>query len=330
MGPKRTVTITGAAGQVAGYLIPMIASGSLYGENISIDLRLLDIEAKMKNLYGIAMEIQDSAYPLIENITVTCNYEVAFDNTDTAILIGASPRVKGMKRSDLLINNYSIFEEQGKILNKVASKDIKILVVGNPANTNCFITLKNAQDIPKERFSAMTFLDSNRAFSILAKKANVNANDIENIILWGNHGESIYPDVEHAYINDKTVREYITDSNWLENEFIDIVRNRGTEIINYKGLSSGISAAKAIIDNIKCFENPSKKNKWFSSAVLSDGSYGIDEELVFSFPIKSFGQNKYKIVDNLVLNDFEKSQINQSIDQLKYEKGILKSYFNFE
>ena len=189
MKNSKIVTITGAAGQVASYLIPMIASGNLYGKNTNIELRLLDLEEKKEYLYGYAMEIDDCAYPLIESIIVTSDYEEAFENTDVAVLIGAKPRVKGMKRSDLLISNYNIFQNQGKILNEVASKDVRVMVVGNPANTNCLVTMKNAPDIPTERFSSMTFLDSNRAYSILAKKIKVKTKAIENIILWGNHGE---------------------------------------------------------------------------------------------------------------------------------------------
>jgi len=322
MSNRICICITGAAGQVANNLIPYIAGGHIYGEK-KIILKLLDIPEKLDVLKGIKLEIEDSCYKAIEDVIVTDKATEAFSGVNRAILIGGKPRRKGMTRSDLLLDNAKIFEEHGKILNELAEEDIHVLVVANPSNTNCYIAMKNAPNIPKNRFSALSYLDLNRAYNIVSKKVDVEVEKIENIIIWGNHGESIFPDVEHAHIDKRNAKEVIGDDDWVYNEFKDCIKKRGSEIISYKGISSGFSASKAIIDHLRNYEFKTESNKWFCAAIPSDGSYGVRKDLVFSMPIISYGEGQYSIVKDLNISDITKTHIKNSIDELEQEIEIV-------
>ena len=325
MSETIVVTITGAAGQVAARVITSIASGEVYGQNKNIILKLLETPAILNNLKPILMELEDCCYSGLKKIIITDNPYEAFENSNRSILIGAKPRKTGMKRSDLIKDNVLIFKEQGHILNEVAADDIRILVVGNPANTNCYVAMNNAPDIPKERFSALTSLDQNRAYSLLASKAKVSPDDIKKVVVWGNHGEFIYPDVENAIINGINAIHYINDNEWIFNNYVTMVRNRGSEIIDIKGSSTSLSASKAVIDHIKNFESNTPFNNWFCAAVPSDGSYGIDKDLIFSFPLTNRGQIEYKIVNDIGLSNRTIYNIKESINAIKKEIEIANS-----
>ncbi|OQY48129.1 MAG: malate dehydrogenase [Anaerolineaceae bacterium 4572_78] len=317
------VAITGAAGDVGYALLFRLASGDVFGHDTKIALHLMEIPPVLPMLKGVAMELDDCTFPLLDNIVITDDPEVAFDGINWALLIGAKPRSKGMLRGDLIRENAPIFVAQGRALSK-ASDDVRIAVVGNPANTNALIASRNAQDIPSSRFTAMTFLDMNRAYSQLAKKASVNFEEISRITIWGNHSATQYPDAEHGTINGKPLTDVITDIEWLRGEFITSVRKRGTEIIQARGLSSSASAANALINHVQCFEAKTPDGEWFSAAISSDGSYGIDEGLIFSFPIVSDGKMGYSIVQGLELNDFANEKINITLEELKKEKSIVE------
>lgn len=310
------VCITGAAGQVASYLIPLVADGGVF-KGKKIHLRLLDIEEKIDYLKGLKMEIEDSCYDVIEDVIVTSKEEVAFKNCHRAILIGGKPRGKGMTRADLLRDNAKIFANQGKVINDVADKDVKVLVVANPSNTNCYIVSKNAPSIDSKNFSALSFLDLNRAYDLLAKGLNTPTCNIEDVIIWGNHGETVVPDYEHVKINGELLsnryKEFDIDCDSIK----EYIKKRGSEIIKFKGRSSGFSAAKAIADHLRNFEYAN--DKMICAAVKSDGSYGVREGVVFSFPIKSKGNGEYEIISNLNLSDRIKKLIHLSERELLEE-----------
>lgn len=315
------VAVTGAAGQIGYSLLFRLASGEIFGSDTKISLQLLEITPALPALEGVVMELDDCAFPLLENVVVTDNAETAFDGVNWALLVGSKPRGAGMERSDLIRENGPIFVGQGRALNKAAA-DARVLVVGNPANTNCLIAMSNS-DLPNERFSAMTRLDQNRAYSQLAQKAGVPVSAVSNVTIWGNHSATQYPDAENARINGKPAIEVITDQDWLRGEFIATVQKRGAAIIAARGKSSAASAANAALDHVMSFESKTPKDHWFSAAVRSDGSYGIEEGLMFSFPITSDGAGGYSIVQGLTWSNFAKEKIAISEKELKDERSVV-------
>lgn len=315
------VAVTGAAGQIGYSLLFRLASGEIFGSDTKISLQLLEITPALPALEGVVMELDDCAFPLLENVVVTDNAETAFDGVNWALLVGSKPRGAGMERSDLIRENGPIFVGQGRALNKAAA-DARVLVVGNPANTNCLIAMSNS-DLPNERFSAMTRLDQNRAYSQLAQKAGVPVSAVSNVTIWGNHSATQYPDAENARINGKPAIEVIADHDWLRGEFIATVQKRGAAIIAARGKSSAASAANAALDHVMSFESKTPKDHWFSAAVRSDGSYGIEEGLMFSFPITSDGAGGYSIVQGLTWSNFAKEKIAISEKELKDERSVV-------
>jgi malate dehydrogenase len=316
------VAVTGAAGQIGYAILPRLASGEVFGPDVKVDLHLLEITPVLPALEGVVMELNDCAFPNLNNIIVTDKAETAFDGINWALFIGSKPRSKGMERGDLIRENGPIFVGQGKALSKAAS-DVRVAVVGNPANTNCLIAMNNAKDIPNNRFSALTRLDQNRAYAQLAQKAGVTVNDISNVTIWGNHSATQYPDAENAKINGKPAMEVITDHDWLRGEFISTVQKRGAAIITARGLSSAMSAANAALDHVKSFQYQTAAGNWFSAAVPSDGSYGIDEGLIFSFPITSDGAGGYTIVQGLSMSAFAQEKVQATLDELREEKAVV-------
>ena len=316
------VAVTGAAGQIGYAILPRLASGEVFGHDTKIDLHLLEITPVLPALEGVVMELDDCAFPQLNNIVVTDDANVAFDDVNWALLIGSKPRSQGMERGDLIRENGPIFVGQGKALERAAS-DIRVAVIGNPANTNCLIAMNNARDIPNERFSALTRLDQNRAYAQLAQKADVTVNDVSNVTIWGNHSATQYPDAENAKINGKPAMEVITDHDWLRGEFITTVQKRGAAIIAARGLSSAMSAANAALDHVKSFLSKTPDGDWFSAAVPSDGSYGIDEGLIFSFPLTSDGAGSYAIVQDLPWSDFAQKKIAATLAELRDEKAVV-------
>jgi malate dehydrogenase len=319
---SKTITITGAAGQIGYQLAFRIASGQLLGIKEKINLNLLEITPALDALNGVAMELEDCAFSSLEAITVTDDPKVAFTDTDFAFLVGAKPRGPGMERSDLLIGNAAIFSTQGKALNTQASRDVKVLVVGNPANTNALIAMSNAPELKSNSFTAMMRLDHNRAIAQLANKANVHSSEIKQMIIWGNHSTTQYPDINHALIGGKRVNELV-DHEWIKNEFIPKVQVRGAAIIKARGLSSAASAASAAIDHMNNWELGTTDNDWVSMAIPSDGSYGISEGIIYSFPV-TCSNGQYKIVQGLEIDDFSREAMNASESELLEEKEAVK------
>ncbi len=323
MPNKVTVAVTGAAGQIGYSLLPRLASGEVFGSETHVSLRLLEIPPAMKALQGVVMELDDCAFPLLDKIDISDNAEEAFDGVNWALLVGSKPRGPGMERGDLIKENGPIFVGQGKALSARAADDVRVLVVGNPANTNCLIAMHNARDIPNERFSAMTRLDQNRAMAQLAGKAGVAVSDVTNMTIWGNHSATQYPDAENARIKGKPVSEFIGHVSWLRGEFIETVQKRGAAIIQARGLSSAASAASAALDHVKSYLKATQDGDWFSAAVPSNGSYGIDEGLLFSFPVTSDGQCNYSIVEGLAWSDFAKEKIAATTKELQTERQVV-------
>ncbi len=317
-----TITITGAAGQIGYQLAFRIASGQLLGPDQKIKLKLLEIPPVLEALKGVAMELDDCAFPCLESITATDDVSMAFDDAEYAFLVGAKPRGPGMERSDLLIGNAEIFSIQGKAINTYANHNIKVLVIGNPANTNALITMSNAPNIDPKLFTAMTRLDHNRALAQLARKTQTHVRDIKKLIIWGNHSTTQYPDINHTTINDQSTLEQV-DQNWIENIFIPTVQNRGAEIIQARGLSSAASAASAAIDHVKDWTFGSADNDWVSMAVPSDGSYGIAEGIVYSFPVVC-ANGSYEIVQGLDINEFSQACMNTTETELLRERKTIE------
>ncbi|GAB2853584.1 malate dehydrogenase [Lentzea rhizosphaerae] len=314
------VTVTGAAGQIGYALLFRIASGHLLGPDTPVNLRLLEITPALKAAEGTAMELDDCAFPLLKGITITDDAKTAFDGVNVALLVGARPRTKGMERGDLLEANGGIFKPQGEAINAGAADDVKVLVVGNPANTNALIAQQHAPDVPRERFTAMTRLDHNRALSQLAKKLGVAVTDIQNMTIWGNHSATQYPDLFHAKVGDKTAAEAVNDQAWLENDFIPTVAKRGAAIIEARGASSAASAANAAIDHIYDWVNGTE---WTSMAIPSDGSYGVPEGIISSFPVKCSG-GSYEIIQGLEIDEFSRARIDASVAELVEERDAVK------
>lgn len=315
------VAVTGAAGQIGYSLLFRLASGEVFGADTKVSLHLLEITPALPALNGVVMELNDCAFPLLDDVVVTDNPEVAFDGVSWALLVGSKPRGAGMERGDLIRENGPIFVGQGRALNKAAD-DARVLVVGNPANTNCLIAMNNS-DLPNNRFSALTRLDQNRAYAQLAQKAGVPVSGVRNVTIWGNHSATQYPDAENAMINGKPAMDVITDQDWLRGAFITTVQKRGAAIIAARGLSSAASAANAALDHVKSFETETPGGHWFSAAVPSDGSYGIEEGLIFSFPITSDGAGGYTIVQGLSWSDFAREKVALTENELKEEKAVV-------
>jgi malate dehydrogenase len=313
------VAVTGAAGQIGYSLLFRLASGSLLGPDRPIELRLLEIEPALKALEGVVMELDDCAFPLLSGVQIGADPNKIFDGVNLALLVGARPRGPGMERGDLLEANGAIFTAQGKALNSVAADDIRIGVTGNPANTNALIAMSNAPDIPRERFSALTRLDHNRAISQLAHKTGADVSDIKKITIWGNHSATQYPDIFHAEVKGKNAAEVVNDQSWIENDFIPTVAKRGAAIIDARGASSAASAASATVDAARDWLLGSPVDDWVSMAVVSDGSYGVPEGLISSFPVTTKDGN-WTIVTGLDIDDFSRSRIDKSTAELADER----------
>jgi malate dehydrogenase len=317
------VAVTGAAGQIGYALLPRLANGEVFGLDTTVDLHLLEITPALPALDGVVMEMNDCAFPLLGNIVVTDDAKTAFDGANWVLMVGAKPRGKGMERGDLIRENGPIFVGQGQAINERAAGDVRVVVVGNPANTNCLIAMNNAPDVPKERFSALTRLDQNRAYAQLAAKAGVTVNDVSNVTIWGNHSATQYPDAENARINGRPVYDVISDHEWLRGGFISTVQKRGAAVIQARGKSSAMSAANAALDQVRSFLHETGEGGWFSAAVPSDGSYNIDEGLIFSFPLTSDGQGTYSIVQGLSLSDFAQEKVQATLQELRNERDTV-------
>ncbi|MEU4572031.1 malate dehydrogenase [Nonomuraea sp. NPDC023979] len=313
------VTVTGAAGQIGYALLFRIASGQLLGPDVPVKLSLLEIPQAVKAAEGTAMELDDCAFPLLSDIEISDDPNVAFAGANVALLVGAMPRKAGMERGDLLGANGGIFGPQGKAINDHAADDIRVLVVGNPANTNALIAQQNAPDVPAERFTAMTRLDHNRALSQLAAKLQVPVSDIRNMTIWGNHSATQYPDLFHAEVGGKVAAEQV-DGEWLRETFIPTVAKRGAAIIEARGASSAASAANAAIDHVHDWVNGTE---WTSAAVVSDGSYGVPEGLISSFPVRSAG-GRYEIIQGLEIDAFSRERIDASVRELAEERDAVR------
>jgi malate dehydrogenase len=316
------VAVTGAAGQICYSLLFRIASGSLLGPDQPVELRLLEITPALKALEGVVMELDDCAFPLLSKVEIGDDANKVFDGVNLAMLVGARPRTAGMERGDLLSANGAIFTAQGKALNAVAADDIKVLVTGNPANTNALIAATNAPDIPNERFNALTRLDHNRASTQLAQKAGVAVDAVSHVTIWGNHSATQYPDVFHAQIEGQNAAERINDQAWIEEYFIPTVAKRGAAIIAARGSSSAASAANATVEHMHDWVLGTPAGQWTSAAVPSDGSYGVPEGLISSFPV-TFAGGKYEIVQGLELNAFSRAKIDASVAELADERAAV-------
>jgi malate dehydrogenase len=318
------VAITGAAGQIGYSLLFRIASGAAFGPNQPVILHLIEIpnEKAMAALQGVCMELEDCAFPLLKGIVPTSNLEAGFKGVNWALLVGAVPRKAGMERKDLLGINGKIFTGQGNAIARHAASDVRVLVVGNPCNTNSLIAANNAPGVPKNRFFAMTALDENRAKTQLAQKAGEDVTAVSNLAIWGNHSATMFPDFFNARINGRPVPEVISHREWLEKDFISIVQQRGAAIIKARGLSSAASAANAACNTVYKLSHPTPAGDWFSVSVCSDGSYGIEKGLIFSYPIRSNGTD-FEIVQNMPLNDFSQAKIAATEAELKEEKSLV-------
>ena len=317
------VTVTGAAGQIGYALLPRIASGQLLGPETTVELRLLEITPAMQALEGVVMELDDSAFPLLESVETSDDPNVAFDGANVALLVGARPRTKGMERADLLEANGGIFKPQGQAINDHAADDVKVLVVGNPANTNCLIAMAHAPDVPSERFTSMMRLDHNRAKAQLGKKVGSHVRDVRRMTVWGNHSTTQYPDISHALVGDTPATELVTERDWIENDFIPTVAKRGAAIIEARGASSAKSAASAAIDHVHDWVLGTPDGDWVSMGIPSDGSYDIEEGLICGFPCTCSG-GEWQIVQDLEIDDFSRERIDASVNELESERDAVK------
>jgi malate dehydrogenase len=317
------VAVTGAAGQIGYALLFRIASGQMLGPDTPVHLSLLEIPQAVKAAEGTAMELDDCAFPQLVGIDINDDPKAAFDGASVALLVGARPRTKGMERGDLLEANGGIFRPQGQAINDHAADDVRVLVVGNPANTNALIAMSNAPDVPRERFTAMTRLDHNRAISQVAKKAGAAVSDVTHMTIWGNHSATQYPDVFHAKVGGRNAAEVVDDREWIESDFIPTVAKRGAAIIEARGASSAASAANAAIDHVRDWVLGSADGDWVSMAVRSDGSYGVEEGIVSSFPCTT-ADGEWSIVQGLEIDDFSRSRIDASVRELADERDAVK------
>lgn len=323
MSKRVKVAVTGPAGQIGYALLFRIASGQVFGPDVEVDLHLLEIPQALPALRGVAMELEDCAFPLLRNIVMSDDPNVAMKDINWAYLVGSVPRKKGMERSDLLKINGGIFTVQGKAISDHAASDARIFVVGNPCNTNCLIAMNNAPDVPNDRFYAMTRLDENRAKAQLATKAGVPVADVSQMVIWGNHSSTQYPDFYHAKIQGKSAVDVINDEPWLTQEFIPVVQQRGAAIIEARGASSAASAANAAIDSGYSLLNDTPADDFYSVCRCSQGEYGIDEGLIFSFPCVT-KQGKSEVVMGLEHNDFGQEKIQATLDELRHERDAVK------
>jgi malate dehydrogenase len=317
------VAVTGAAGQIGYAILFRIASGEMLGADTPVHLSLLEIPAAVKAAEGTAMELDDCAFPLLSGVDIYDDPNQAFDGVNVALLVGARPRSKGMERGDLLEANGGIFKPQGEALNAHAASDVKILVVGNPANTNCLIAQSNAPDIPRQRFTAMMRLDHNRAIAQVAGKTGVAISDVSNMTIWGNHSATQYPDVFHAKVNGQNAVEAIGDREWIEGDFIPTVQKRGAAIIEARGASSAASAANAAIDHVRDWVRGTPDGDWVSMAIPSDGTYGIGEGIFAGHPVTCQG-GEYTVVEGLDVDEFSRSRIDASVKELNEERDAVK------
>ena len=315
------VTVTGAAGQIGYQLIFRIASGQLLGPDRPVVLRLLEIEPAMKALDGVVMELDDCAFPLLADVVATSDLATAFDGTSWALLVGALPRKQGMERRDLLSSNGGIFRPQGQAIAAHAADDVRVLVVGNPCNTNCLIARSNAPEVPDERWFAMTRLDQNRAQSQLARRAGVPVSEVTNLAIWGNHSTTQFPDFTNARISGRPAQEVIGDRGWLETEFLATVQKRGAAVIEARGASSAASAANAAIDSVVSVESETAAGDWVSVAVVSQGQYGLPEGLVFGYPVRSDGKGGHEVVEGLELDAFARERVRITTEELEQERA---------
>lgn len=317
------VAVTGSAGQIGYSLLFRIAAGEMFGKDTEVHLRLLELEPAMNALRGVTMELDDCAFPLLKSVVQTSDVKEVFKGADWALLVGSVPRKAGMERGDLLKINGGIFTTQGKALSEFAKPTCKVLVVGNPCNTNALIAKESSKNIPPQNFFAMTMLDQNRALTQIAQKAKVDVRDVKNLAIWGNHSATQYPDFYNAIIKEKPVIDVIKDDVWFKTAFIETVQKRGAKIIEARGLSSAASAANAVVDTVKNLINPTPQGEYFSVAVVSDGSYGIEKGLIFGFPIRSDG-HKWEIVQGIKHNVFAQEKVDVTYQELISEKEAVK------
>ncbi len=319
------VAVTGAAGNIGYALVFRLASGEVFGPDQPVILHLIEIPPAMGALDGVEMELDDCAFPTLAGIVKadSDHLEAGFADCNFVLCVGSIPRGKGMERADLIRVNGPIFTSTGKAIQAAAADDVRVLVVGNPCNTNCLIAMANAPDVPRDRWYAMTRLDQNRAQTQLAQKAGVPVSQVKNVTIWGNHSTTQYPDFYHATINGKPATEVITDEKWLQNEFIPLVQKRGAQVIEARGASSAASAANAALDSVKSIIRPTPEGETFSNAVYSDGSYGVDEGLIFGFPLKSDGKT-WSIAQGQEHNDFAKTKLQATLDELRKERDTVK------
>ncbi|MCB1156787.1 MAG: malate dehydrogenase [Leptospiraceae bacterium] len=317
------VAVTGAAGQIGYALLFRIASGEMFGKDTPVELQLLELEAALPALKGVVMELDDCAFPLLQKVSTTSDLDVAFKDVNWALLVGSVPRKAGMERGDLLKINGGIFTKQGKSIAANAAGDARALVVGNPCNTNALIGMNNAKGMPNDRWFALTKLDENRAKSQLAAKAGVAVSKVTNVTIWGNHSATQYPDFYNAKIDGKPAPDVISDHEWLKGDFISTVQKRGAAIIQARGASSAASAANAVVDTVRNIVNPTPAGDWFSVALCSDGSYGVEKGLIFGYPVRSNG-SKLEIVQNIPLNEFSKEKFDVTHKELISEREDVK------
>ena len=320
-----TVSITGAAGQIGYALLFRIASGAMFGPDQPVNLRLIEIEPGMKPLQGVIMELDDCAFPLLNEITATSDLNEGFSGANWALLVGSVPRKAGMERADLLNINGKIFTGQGQAIAANAADDVRVLVVGNPCNTNALIAMNNAEGVPNDRFFAMTRLDENRAKSQLAAKAGVHSSDVTNLCIWGNHSATQYPDYTNAKIKGQPVTAAISDTEWLQGEFIATVQQRGAAIIAARGASSAASAANGVVDTVRSLTTPTHDGDWTSVAVCSDGSYGIDAGLIASMPIRVDAEGRWDIVPGVELDAFSQEKLDATVQELREEREAVSA-----
>lgn len=321
----KRIAVTGGAGQIAYALLFRIAQGDLLGKDQPIALNILEIPEMVRALEGVQMELEDCAFPLLKEISIGSDPQKLFKDVDFALLVGAKPRGPGMERKDLLMDNGKIFIAQGKALNEVANRDVKVLVVGNPCNTNCWIAMHNAPDLPKKNFHAMMRLDQNRATSQLAKKGGVELADVRHMVIWGNHSSTQVPDYFNAKLKQNDAPKHIQDKIWFEESFIPLIQKRGASVIEKRGKSSAASAAHAVIDSIHDIITPTPEGEFYSSAVYSNGNpYGIAEDLIFSFPCRTKSDGNWEIVPNVPLNNSLKEKLKKTEQELLEEREIVK------
>lgn len=325
MAKKRVkVAVTGAAGQIGYALLFRIASGQMFGPETEVELQLLELEQALPALKGVAMELEDCAFPLLKNMVLTSDLNTAFKDANWVICVGSVPRKEGMERSDLLKINGGIFTAQAKAVEASAASDVRVFVVGNPCNTNALIAMNNAKGIPSDRFFAMTALDENRAKAQLALKAGVDVVDVKNMTIWGNHSATQYPDFYNALIKGQPVSNFIKDEEWLKGDFIKTVQQRGAAIIKARGLSSAASAANATVDGIRNLWTETPAGETFSMCLASNGEYGVDKGLIFSYPCRVEG-GKVKVVEGIKHNDFGTDKFNKTLEELRQERDAVKS-----